>query len=297
MPPLHLAETFAAALGQRGREARATLELQAQLAALVEAARAANPKVALDEHRFVAEIAARLEADDELPAALGRLRAAELWLALACARGDRAALAIVNDIYIARVPQLVRRLDPGGALGAEVAEELREKLLVGGPGGPRIADYSGRGDLLGWLRVVALRTALKARRRLERQGQPAPGGEAAAAGLLSGADPERDYLRLRYRGEYEAAFRAALGLLGTAERLLLKLHYADGLTLPQLAAMQRVHRATVARRLAEARRTLLEATRERLQATLKLSDSEFDSVLQLVRSQLVISVRGALADR
>ena len=290
------AEQFAAALGARGRAPLASAELEARLEALIAAGRGAWPSLPLPDQDFVRELALRLEPDDEPLLALAQVRAGDLWLTLACARGDERAMRLLDERFLSRVPALVHRLDSSGALGAETLQILREKLLVRGGGGPRIADYSGRGDLLGWLRVVALRTALKERRRQEQKTPPFTSSESAEQ-LQAGADPERDYLRVRYRGDYEAAFRAALEALGSAGRLLLKLHYVDALSLPRLAALFQVHRATVARRLADARRTLLETTRAKLQERVKLTDSEFDSVLQLVRSQLGAGVRSALGKK
>jgi RNA polymerase sigma-70 factor (ECF subfamily) len=139
---------------------------------------------------------------------------------------------------------------------------------------------------------VALRAALKLRRAQRRLGV---GIELPPTDLGRSPDPERDYLRLRYRADYEAAFRAALASLESAERLLLKLHYVDSLNIDRIGAIYRLHRSTVARQLASHRRKLLDLTRGRLRERLNLSDSEFDSILALVRSQMVMSLRGALS--
>jgi len=236
-----------------------------------------------DDAELARAIGRRIDRDDDPDEALGRVRARDLALALACARGDQRALAALEEL-LARVPGWIRRT---GAPAEEVAQELRERLLVAEGRPPRILDYSGKGELAAWLRIVALRAALRIRRRQEPAREP-------PAELLGQADPERDYLRLRYRGEYERAFREALAALEPGARLLLKLHYVDALSLERLAALRRVHRATVARHLAEHRRRLLEATRSLLRERLRLTDSEFESVLRLVRSQLAVSVRDAL---
>ena len=305
LPPPALAAAFLAALegGQAGQAgtgspaisagqdlASAAL-LEPLLQRLVADARAAFPTLSLPPEEFARELAVRLDPGEEPAAALAGIRAADLWLSLACANGDAAALRIFDESYLSKVPALIRRADADGQLGPEVTQLLREQLLIPTNGRARLADYSGRGDLLGWLRVVALRAALKLKRRQARAaGEPHSTGEVPE-GLLAGADPERDYLRLHYRDDYQAALRDALAALPNADRLLLKLHYIDGLTLPKLAAMYRVHRATIARRLAEARRGLLEQTRALLALRLKLTHSEFESVLQLVRSQLGLSLR------
>jgi RNA polymerase sigma-70 factor (ECF subfamily) len=270
----------------------ASEELEASLQALWAAGQASWPQAGLDGVDFARALAARIGEGETGPADLSRLHGSDLYLASACARGLPRAVALFEAHYMSRVPAFVARLDPSGFLADEVAQELRIRLLLPAAGARAgIGDYSGRGDLSAWLRVVALRAALKLRRSQRRLGV---GVEVPSTDLGQGPDPERDYLRLRYRADYEAAFAAALASLESAERLLLKLHYADGLNIDSIGAIYRLHRSTVARRLASHRRKLLDLTRGRLQERLKLSDSEFESVLALVRSQLVVSLRGAL---
>jgi RNA polymerase sigma-70 factor (ECF subfamily) len=72
------------------------------------------------------------------------------------------------------------------------------------------------------------------------------------------------------------------------------LHLVDGLTLPELCALQGVSRATIARRLASARDALHDATRRELTGRLRMSPSELASVTALVRSQLDLSVADAV---
>ena len=140
------------------------------------------------------------------------------------------------------------------------------------------------------LRVVAVRAALRlANRRKEPQLQTAPSA--------AGADPELDYLKLRYRSEFERAFRAALALLSTRDRLMLKLHSVDGLSIDKIAAAYQLHRSNVARRLARIRRLLREHTMAELQQRLGASAREVESLLALVRSQMWVSLRGALQQR
>lgn len=306
-----LSQELIGALPQGERRPAPTDALEEALHAAVKEAREAWPELPLEEGAFVRELAVRLsplDPNEELCAAVQALRACDLHLSSSCARGEPLALALFDARFLSRVPALVSRVDRSQALADEVAQELRQKLLWSEGGRPpRIADYSGRGDLMAWLRIVAIRAALKLRRAqaqggvssaLDAEGRMAAldaRGRTAGAQLLAGADPERDYLRVRFRGEYERAFEAALRGLSPRERLFLKLQYVDGLGIDRIGAMYRLHRSTVARRLADHRRKLLEATRARLRETVELSDSEFDSVLAVVRSQLALNLRGALS--
>ena len=220
----------------------------------------------------------------------GDERAADLSLASGCARGEAAALREFEATVLSRVPQFLARLDASAALCDDVKQALRAELLVAAGGkAPGIAGYAGRGDLAAWVRVVAIRTALRLK-KAERRAPPDEGDP-----LLGKGDPELDYLKLRYRGACEEAFRGALATLSSRERLYLRLHYVEGLSLDRIASLYRVHRATIARRLAAHRDKLHDQTRARLREVLQLRDSEFESLLGLVRSQLAVSLRGALA--
>jgi hypothetical protein len=63
-----------------------------------------------------------------------------------------------------------------------------------------------------------------------------------------------------------------------------------GLRTAQIAALFRVDRSTIKRRLAGCRAQLLEETRRHLQEKLNLSPAEFESIAGLVQSQLHLSL-------
>src|SRR6185369_4971546 len=108
------------------------------------------------DEAFVAHVSERLadEADSST------LHVADLFLACACALGDARALALFEDRLMTQVPTHVARIDRSPAFADEVKAQLRDKLFVARDGAPpKIAHYSGRGPLGGWLRVTAIRTA------------------------------------------------------------------------------------------------------------------------------------------
>ena len=278
-------------LRRRGVAGSVTEGMEDTLCALVAAGRAAWPEIAIEASAFVQYLADRVDLQRDLEAALQAVRAKDLYLACGCAHGDARAIAAFERTLLSRIPTFLARLDPSRDLADEVAQELREELLVPGRASAGIAVYSGRGDLGSWLRVVSIRTAQRLRRR---RNLPADLAAGRAEQPWRDADPERDYLKLRYGAAYEAAFQAALASLSSRERLCLRLHYADGLDIGRIGTLYKIHRSTVARRLADYRRKLRESTQERLRKQLKLTESEYESVLSLVRSQLVVSLRSAL---
>jgi RNA polymerase sigma-70 factor (ECF subfamily) len=224
--------------------------------------------------------------------AISTMHAADIFLACACSCAIPAALSVFERAQLSRVPDLIRRIDSSAAFADEVTQAVREMLLLPAHGANTgIAAYSGRGALSNWVRIIAVRTALRLRREQRRAGTSLE-SEAELPGTF---DPELDYLKLRYRGAYEEALHVALASLPDRDALLLKLHYVDGLNIDAIGALYGIHRSTVARWRTEVRRRILASTRQQLQRRLSLTASEFDSLVALVRSQLVISIRSTLS--
>ena len=259
---------------------------------LLAAGRAAWPEIDLARERFAAYLGGlgRDGPPDEE-------RGPELYLVCACLAGDGQALAAFDRRYLAQLAGFLHRIDASAPFVEEVRQILRVRLLVDdGERAPRLADYTGRGALASWLRVVAIRAALDLKRaRIDR---PCDDAEIEAlAGAPARQDPEMDYIRTRYAAEFRAAIGTAMTELEPRERTLLRLGLVDGLTADQIAGVYGVHRVTVARWLAAAREHLAGRCQRRLEERLHLGPTELRSLLGLVRSQLDLSVRRLLSVR
>lgn len=264
------------------------------LAGAIAAARAAWGEVALEEAEFVRFLADKLEEPAER--SLSSLRIGDLYLACACDRGDARALAAFDREFAPVIDRAVASLGASPAEQVELRQVVRVRLLVARDGeGSRIAGFSGRGTLAAWVRVVATREAARLLRR-ERRAAPAE-DDALAATIAPEADPELGYLKRLYRDEFRAAFHAAVDALSDRERVLLRQHALDGLSIDRLAALYHVHRATVARWVAAARKAVLDGTRGALARRLQLRPGELDSIMRLIDSQLDVSLPGALRGR
>jgi RNA polymerase sigma-70 factor (ECF subfamily) len=268
------------------RGARAPDDLDARLRAVEQTARGAWPGLDAGD-AFAEYLAARWPDGATLDEWLAGAHASDLWLTCACARGVPGAIEAFDRAHLGAVADYLARSRADAALVEDVRQSLREKLFVGG--GRKIEEYSGRGPLGGWIRVLAVRAAIDLRRR---RGERAPDlrGEQPQA-----IDPELGYLADRYRGHVEEAFRRSLGALDGEQRTLLRMHFVDGVTLDELARLKNLHRATIARRLQHARRVIFEETSRHLRERLSLSTEELTSLVGLVRSQLQISVARLLA--
>ena len=116
------------------------------------------------------------------------------------------------------------------------------------------------------------------------------------------ADHEISLFKQIYREPVSQAFATACAALDAQDRALLRLHYVDGVTTAKLATMFGISRATLIRRLAAARESLIESVKAALRAASGVADQDFESVLRLVKSQIDLrlsvvlrSVEGAAA--
>jgi RNA polymerase sigma-70 factor (ECF subfamily) len=269
-------------MGERDREA----ELDAVLAQ----GRSAWPALrALEREHVRAYIDARVPAD--VPWAT--LPAADLYFACACALGDPAALQAFEDRYAREVAIAAAKLRaPDGVLD-EARQVVRDLLFVGKPGGaPAIASYAGRGDLRGWVRVIAMREVLRLCDHDRRE--VTTGDDELLEALSPASDPELDQLKAKFRGEFAEAFRESVLALSARERTLLRHHVIDGLGVEAIGGLYKVHHSTAARWLVKAREALLEGTRTRLASKLRMSRDEVDSVLRMIRSRIEVSIEKLL---
>jgi RNA polymerase sigma-70 factor (ECF subfamily) len=172
---------------------------------------------------------------------------------------------------------------------AEVKQEIRYRVLVGDGGHAEIVDFAGRGDLRGWLRVMATRLALQRQCRARRE--QATEDDEIWQHLASAELPVFDHVKEFYRREFKRAFETALRALPHREKTLLRQHYLDGATLDELALLYRVHRATAARLVGRARKMVLASTRDRLMSELDVPSQELDSILQMIWSRIEVSLR------
>jgi len=211
----------------------------------------------------------------------------DLFIAWAAARGDGQAVRRI-DALIAEIAPSVRRIDGTPAFVDEVSQAVRVRLLVAEPGSaPRIASYSGRGPLAGWIRAAATRVAID----LKRSAAPALAGDDLLGDLVSGEpDPALRHLKTLHRADFQTALAEALAALPDRQRAVLRLHYVDGLRLAEIGKLYGVHESTVSRWVTRAAEEVADQARRRLTERLSVSGSSLDSLARLVRSQLDLSI-------
>jgi RNA polymerase sigma-70 factor (ECF subfamily) len=270
------------------KDAPVPRELEAELCTRVECGRRAWPLLALDAESFVGHLAQHRMPPVE--------HAADLYLACACAYGVRGAVEALDRKHAPDIRSAARRVDSSESFLDDVLQAVRERLLVATPGNrPKIGEYAGRAPLKSWLAAAAYRVALNLRRGAAERPHDELTSDVGSVGAAIA--PELEYIRDRYKLEFDSALRLALSRLSPKQRLLLQLHLSDRLGIDQLAAMYKVGRSTAARWLAAAREAIYEETRSVLQERLELSTAEFDSLAALMRSDIEVSVVDALVSR
>ena len=267
-------------------------DLEEALAAASARARSTWTGVDAGDERFAAFLGGRIPAGE-----LETARVGDLWAACACGTGDGRAIAEVEARYFPDVDAALGKMGLSADRIGEVKQGLRRLLFVGDPGNPpagtapRITEYRGTGDLRAWLRVTAMRAALKLIRKENRE---TPTDDALLEARAQQDDPELAYMKAAYRASFKVAFQEALDSLHARERLLLKQQIVDGLGIDELGALYDVHRATAARWVQSAREKLLLRTRRTFMLNARISSEECESIMRMVRSQLDMSLHRRL---
>lgn len=257
------------------------------LRALIAEARLSLPAIALADEDLEAHVERWAAAAGDAPVEVG-----ELVLARACAAGEPAVLAHFDATYAGDMVAALSTFRADRDFIDEVLQAVREKLFVGAS--PKILDYGGRGSLRAWLRAVAVRTALNARRRRLTDPGPSAADDALLDVAAPAGDPELVEIVAKYGSAYKRAVHEALAELPAEDRNVLRLSLLEGLGIDAIARIYDVHRATVARRIGRARETVVEGARRRLGESTRLDAAELASVARACRTTLDLSLIRAL---
>jgi RNA polymerase sigma-70 factor (ECF subfamily) len=250
----------------------------------------AHPGLVVGEGSWVAHLARHLHAEGVL-SQLAELRAADVHFALACLGGQHTAQTRLHERLRSVSVQALTGIKLGTIALDDVLQDVLSKLLLAGSGEgeAKLATYAGRGPLDGWLRVTVARAALSKLRSRDPDARHSR-DEADLVTLVSTDNPQLAALAARCGPEIKRAIEEAAAALPAGDRTLMRLHVLDGLTIDDLAAVYKAHRATMARRLARIRASIFEGTRVRATASLGLGEAEFESLLGVMMSRLDLTL-------
>ncbi len=249
-----------------------------RIAAILADAHAAWPGILVLDAQFAGFLAAKSFADST--------RFSDLYIAFAASIHDADAARAIEEAHAPALRKALAGLRLGSAQIDDVLQNLWRDLFAGET--PRIAQFDGSGDLRSWLRVAATRAGLRVLKKSKRE---MPESEISEIAEKASGDPELMLLKARYRADFHAAVEAAIEQMSAPNAMILRQHFVDGLSIDELGKLYALHRATAARRLANAKQMLVASIRTEFKKKARLDDDECESVLRLVRSGLDITLR------
>jgi RNA polymerase sigma-70 factor, ECF subfamily len=218
---------------------------------------------------------------------------ADLYLACACVYNVPEAIPTLEQHCLTRLRDTLHQ--PSSVLD-DVLQKVRMHLLLGTSAtGPKLLSYRGESKLSSWIRVIAVRMALHD--NVPVDDRPEENVLKVLASLPApGPNAELDLMQRSFQRDFSQALRDSFAALSHEQRNLLRFRYVDGLTTIELGKLLGVTQSTASRRLSDAREAVYEGTRQRLQERLRLSSQEFESLLNLIRSQLDLSLSQLLKE-
>jgi RNA polymerase sigma-70 factor (ECF subfamily) len=221
------------------------------------------------------------------------IRVEELALARACAAGKNAAWEVFLTRYREKLYQSALRIAREDSAARDLADSLYAELYgTNARQGERVsklASFTGRGSLEGWLRTVLAQEFVNRYRRAKRLvslDEENEDGEQFAApepAPLPSADPR-----------LESATDAALAALPGEDRLVLAAYYLDGRTLAEVARMLGVHESTISRKVDKLAKTL----RKKILAGMMqqgMARRQAEEALEVDVRDLQVNIRRSLA--
>ena len=221
------------------------------------------------------------------------LRVEELALARACAAGQERAWEIFMSRYREKLYDIAGYVAKESSAARELADSLYADLYGtvnrDGQRVSKLASYTGRGSLEGWLRTVIAQEFVNRYRRQRRlvslEEENDDGRELIAN------DPE-PVIALDSR--VEAATDEVLSALSSEDRFILASYYLDERTLAEIARSLAVHESTISRKLDK----LVKLLRKQIVARLErkgMSRRQSEEALQVDVRDLQLNIRDRLA--
>ena len=221
------------------------------------------------------------------------LRVDELALARACAAGNNTAWEVFLTRFREKLYLSALRIAREDSAARELADTLYADLygtqMRGGQRISKLASYTGRGSLEGWLRTVLAQEYVNRYRRTKRLVSLDEESEEGAQ--YAAPIPEPDHpadSRLAH------ATDEVLAALPGEDRMVLSAYYLDGRTLAEIARMLGVHESTISRKVDK----LAKSLRKQILAALTrrgLSRRQAEEALDVDVRDLQVDIRRSLA--
>ena len=249
----------------------------------------------------------------EIAKFIDELQADDFCLIVACERGDEKAWTELVERFTPTVRSAARSASSSEDAAEDLAQSIWAELYglrtrKDGRPASKLAYYSGRGSLAGWLRAVVGQLAVDTFRKqsklvqteedadLDRLAQEVhvAEGQPAVAGMQN---PEESMTNRFARTEMQQALSKSVQELNAEDRLLVKLYYFDNLRLREAGAVLGVHEATASRRLSRIQTDLRKRVSEILVGERGWTKAEAERSFAEVGQQLDTDVEALLNQR
>ena len=234
------------------------------------------------------------------------IHADDLCLIIACERGDGKAWEDLVTNFDPVVKSAARKF----ASNSEDAEDLASSIWAelyglkqdaGGTRKTKLAYYSGRGSLGGWLRAIIAQMAvdrfrkesrmvqIEETREFENLAEESSNNSNNEHVVSHAENPEEIFSDKQTASDVTAALRFAIASLDAEDRLVLKMYYFDDLKLKDIAAVFGYHEATASRKLVRIQNDIRKAVEKALMTHHGWGDGEVKKYLSDTAAGLGIS--------
>ncbi len=247
----------------------------------------------------------------EIHAFIDEIRADDLCLVLACELGDADAWEELVANFDSTVKSAARKISQNTEDAEDLASSIWAELYglrqdADGKKKSKLAYYSGRGSLAGWLRAVVSQLAVDQYRKQSRFVQIEEdrefenlANEASTNdgnGVVSHSDdPESLLTEKRTAEDVAGSLQAAITSLDAEDRLVLKMYYFDELKLKDIAATFGYHEATASRKLVRVQTEIRKGVERELRQRHGWTDSEVKRYLSETAAGLGINLETMFA--
>jgi RNA polymerase sigma-70 factor len=248
----------------------------------------------------------------EIKAFVDDLRADDLCLIVACENGIESAWDDLVKNFDQTVKSAARKIAHNNDDAEDLASSIWAELYglkhdKDGKLRTKLAYYSGRGSLAGWLRAVVSQLAIdefrkqskfvqiEENREFENLANESSEKSENNRVVAHSDNPEQIFSEKQTQKDVADALKSAIDELGTEDRLILKLYYFDDLKLKDIGATLGFHEATASRKLVRVQTEIRKSVERILKTSYGWSDSETKRYLAETAEKLGINLEKMVA--
>lgn len=249
--------------------------------------------------------------NNEIKEFIDEIRSDDLCLIIACELGDELAWEDLVANFDSTVKSAARKIssnqEDAEALASSIWAELYGlRVDADGNKKSKLAYYSGRGSLAGWLRAVVSQLAVDQFRKQskfvqieeDREFENLANEAAHNDGNHFGShteNPEDLFSEGQTSSDVAEALSTAIAELDAEDRLILKLYYFDDLKLKDIAATFGYHEATASRKLTRVQTEIRKGVERGLRERHGWTDSEVKRHLSDTAASLGVNLETMFA--